>query len=493
MKAVAYYRSSTEIQVNSIDMQQHMAFESSIYHVIPIEEEYVDKAVSARKTTTAQRAGLKKLLQDIQNDKVSTLFVFKRDRLARKAIEYLEIYELLKEKNVQVIFTAENEIPIYYTPVGELFEYIMAGMVQREGEQIIERIRARTKANFLNGKYIGTLPFGYSYNSASKKITRDEEKLSIVKTIYERFNDGHSTGEVAKTLNATDLLRDGKVWTSQSIRSILTNPLYMGLRVMNYEDETLQKRVDHLAVINEEDWEKAQHQLELTQPAKNRIPSPKVLFPLESLLFCGECHEEAKRQEQTLPLQPLVGKAKTARYICKKHNAIKLEKADIEQQMLDRCYDFFGELLSSHLQDLFVRFEKSNRTALEDQLRGIENKLSETRRHLITRTEKWFCEKDPSKKESLEQALVNGYDKFAEQKRLKERVQFCIGELEEIRNKIKQQDEHFASKENIQELDEKVVKELFSDVIHQVMVYPLYIEITFKHPFLQIKEALVSP
>lgn len=493
MKAVAYYRSSTEIQVNSIDMQQHMAFESSIYHVIPIEEEYVDKAVSARKTTISQRAGLKKLLQDIQNGKVSTLFVFKRDRLARKAIEYLEIYELLKEKNVQVIFTAENEIPIYYTPVGKLFEYIMAGMIQREGEQIIERIRARTKANFLNGKYIGTLPFGYSYNSASKKIIRDEEKLSIVKTIYERFNNGHSSGEIARDLNDNSLLRDGKLWTSQSIRSVLTNPLYMGLRVMNYEDETLQKRIAHLAVINEEDWEKAQHQLEVIQQSKSRKQKPEVYFPLESLLFCGECHEEAKREGQSMVLRPLVGKAKSARYVCKKHTTIKLAKADIEQQMLDRCYDFFRELLSSHLQDLFFRFEKSNRVALEEQLRSIENKLNETRRHLIARTEKWFCEKEPAKKESLEQALVNGYDKFAEQKRLKERVQFFIGQLEEIRNKINQQDEQFTSKKHLQTLDEKVLKELFSDVIDRIMVYPLYIEITFKHPYLQIKEAMISP
>lgn len=220
-----------------------------------------------------------------------------------------------------------------------------------------------------------------------------------------------------------------------------------------------------------------------------------MFFPLESLLFCGECYEETKKQGQSLSLQSLVGKAKSARYICKKHTVIKLAKVDIEheQQMLDRCYDFFGELLSSHLQDLFVRFEKSNRAALEERLRGIENKLNETRRHLITRTEKWFCEKDPSKKESPERVFVNGYDKFAEQKRLKERVQFCISELEEIRNKIKQQDEQFTSKENIQTLDEKVLKKLFSDVIHQVMVNPLYIEITFKHPFLQIKEAMVSP
>lgn len=48
-KTIAYYRSSTDLQENSIEMQQIKAFEYSMKKRITIDEEYVDKDVSARK------------------------------------------------------------------------------------------------------------------------------------------------------------------------------------------------------------------------------------------------------------------------------------------------------------------------------------------------------------------------------------------------------------------------------------------------------------
>lgn len=48
-KTIAYYRSSTDLQENSIEMQQIKAFEYSMKKRITIDEEYVDKDVSATK------------------------------------------------------------------------------------------------------------------------------------------------------------------------------------------------------------------------------------------------------------------------------------------------------------------------------------------------------------------------------------------------------------------------------------------------------------
>lgn len=152
LKTVAYYRSSIDSQENSIEMQQNSVLTRSIDMALIIDEEYIDEAVSARKVSFKKRPALQKLLQDINNNDVGTLFVFKRDRLARNVMEYYEIYQILRNKKINVILTAPNEPPMYYTPIGEYLQLTMAGMAQREGEQIIERLKQTLKSNFQSGK-----------------------------------------------------------------------------------------------------------------------------------------------------------------------------------------------------------------------------------------------------------------------------------------------------------------------------------------------------
>lgn len=87
LKTVAYYRSSIDSQENSIEMQQNSVLTRSIDMALIIDEEYIDEAVSARKVSLKKRPALQKLLQDIDNNDVGTLFVFKRDRLARNVMD----------------------------------------------------------------------------------------------------------------------------------------------------------------------------------------------------------------------------------------------------------------------------------------------------------------------------------------------------------------------------------------------------------------------
>lgn len=83
-----------------------------------IDEEYIDIAVSARINKISDRPNLARLLTDIKRGNVKTLIAYKRDRLARNVGQHLEIYEILKKYNVQVIFSASNELPLQYSPAG---------------------------------------------------------------------------------------------------------------------------------------------------------------------------------------------------------------------------------------------------------------------------------------------------------------------------------------------------------------------------------------
>lgn len=51
LKTVAYYRSSIDLQENSIEMQQNSVLTRSIDMALIIDEEYIDEAISARKVS----------------------------------------------------------------------------------------------------------------------------------------------------------------------------------------------------------------------------------------------------------------------------------------------------------------------------------------------------------------------------------------------------------------------------------------------------------
>ncbi|UTW70124.1 recombinase family protein [Anaerobacillus sp. HL2] len=60
MQTVAYYRRSTTLQENSLEMQRYKAFEAATKHHLIIEKEFIDDAISARKTELEGRGSSRK-------------------------------------------------------------------------------------------------------------------------------------------------------------------------------------------------------------------------------------------------------------------------------------------------------------------------------------------------------------------------------------------------------------------------------------------------
>ncbi|EKN63045.1 recombinase family protein [Schinkia azotoformans] len=485
MKTVAYYRRSTNIQENSIEMQRQMARNLSYQKALLIDEEYVDDAVSSRKKTIKERQALQRLLIEIEKEKIQTLFVYKRDRLARNALEYLEIYHLLREKKINVIFTAENEVPIQYSPAGELIELLMAGVIQREGEQIVERIQETIKANFQRGITPGNLPYGYCYDRNTKTVHRNEEQLSVVKFLFDQAATDtiSSIKELKNLLDIQNEIPQDKKWSTQMIKKVLANPTYMGERVLNISGEVLKSHYQQLAIVDEKLWLKAQQFLEQTAKPRLINEQPAIIYSLAGLLICKECKQ---------PLTPFTSNRnnqQTFFYRCKEHS-IKIEKNLIEAKVLDACKEFFQTLLKSNLQKLFDRYQQANEQKLQQEKNNIENEFDAIERQLITKTEKWFQETSEPEKEKLQIQLLTLYDKQENLRKQIEKINQEIAELQTLKHLMK-------SKLSLLVYDEPSyvetnLKSLFQDIVKEVVLNSYTMHITFKHPFLTVKEAVVD-
>ncbi|WP_108671829.1 recombinase family protein [Peribacillus acanthi] len=478
MKTVAYYRRSTKIQENSIEMQRQLARNLSYQKALIIDEEFIDDAVSGRTKSIQEREGLCSLLTKIETGEVTNVFVYKRDRLARNALDYLHIFQLLKDKQINVYFTAENEIPIQFSPAGELIELLMAGIIQREGEQIVERISETIKANFQRGKTPGNLPFGYEYEKQSKTVVRDEDRLRIVKLLFEAINSKEFTTmrQLTDYLKEKKIRRDDKNWTSQMIRSVVSNPTYMGLRLLNLSGETLKSRYDNLAIVAEKEWLVAQEVLETLTMTRKKAEKDKVHFQLINLAYCKECKT---------PLQSKKGikdKKKIYYYSCKSHK-INVEIEELEQKVLDSCKQFFKELLKTHLPAFHKRHNNEMTRVLQKTKDEIKQNLHKLNQRLERTTEKWLNEKRQYEKEVLEANLLNLYEQIDKQKKHIQSVEDAILEMQEsVEDEISIPDTY-----NFKDIYPCV---LFEDLVSKVEVEQNTIHIVFKHPFLTMKEVL---
>jgi len=484
MTVAAYYRSSTDLQKNSIEMQRQMALQKSIEVTLMIDEEYIDEAVSARKNTSQQRPSFKRLSDDIAKNRIQDLFVYKRDRLARDAYEYIDIYYQLRNHNVNVIFTAENEHPLYYTPEGELFELIMAGMIQREGEQIVERIKASIYSRFVRGEYVGTLPFGYSYYKEFKKFGQIPDEVVIVQEIFNQLEKGISSADIAKLLNEQGKLHKDRQWVPAMIINIANNPTYMGVRTHGRKSKTPQvQNFSALQIIEKAQWDKVN--VAVVQRKAHGISeiTQEVDFLLKGLVYCKECEQ---------PLETKISRSGSgfkAKYICSKDKLV-FYKDELERQVINLCIEHFKQLLTVDFGNLFARYEKRNSETLNANLSITSTKMERAEKTLLGRVDKLFAESlPPSEVEGQKMKIVKSVADRNHFGRLRDYFETQLEELNDLEPRLKEVTKKLSVKPIFEGRSPEERKLLLEDMVQKVMAQKYVVEVVFKQPFGVIKEA----
>ncbi|WAH38138.1 recombinase family protein [Alicyclobacillus dauci] len=505
MRTVAYYRSSTNLQEHSVEMQKTMAFKTAREKLLVIEDQYPDPFISARQVTMKDRPELKRLMDDIKKGRVQNLLVYKRDRLARLATEYMHIYRFLKEHQVNVIFTADNEHPLSYTAVGEFFEVLMAGVIQREGEQIAKRIRDSKISKFLAKQYAGKVPFGYHINKHVKenevqeRIVQTPGDIEIARELYDLVLSQHfeSLNEIKKYFDRQELSRKvvkkGQVvkernWEVADIYNILSNPLYMGKHIMTFEGAgEFEATYEGIAIVTVEEWEKVQELLP-NMITKRERDKEKIVYHMEGLLFCSVCKE------------PLIAKDRMRQgvnvgmYECthEAHNC-KVRQEHVETLVLERAKTFFSTMVMANINDLIERYRSTNAERLQRQIKTLSSEIEERKNQMVKRADQYLRTSDTSKKGELTDKLLKLYEQTSTVQKEYDAFIDLLAEVEALSARPKQLADNLAEfLETMQEREPDEIRLLFRDIVACVDVSPKCIDITFKHPYVVSKDVLTD-
>ena len=281
MRCAIYTRKSSEEGLeqsfNSLDAQR----ESSEAFILSQRQEgwralpnrYDDGGYSGG---TMERPALKRLLEDVEANKVNVIVVYKVDRLTRSLSDFAKIVEALDARGVSFVSVTQQFNTT--SSMGRLTLNILLSFAQFEREVTGERIRDKIAASKKKGMWMGGLvPLGYDLEG--RKLVPNSKEYEVVCKIFSLYLKVGCVSKLAVQLDRENVR--SKVWITRTgarlgggafargaLYALLRNRLYIGQ--IRHRDQWYPG--EHKGIVPLDLWDKVQAQLNSNlQTRHNRV------------------------------------------------------------------------------------------------------------------------------------------------------------------------------------------------------------------------------
>lgn len=297
------------------------------------DKEYLEKGVSAYHNGVDDREVLQEIMQDAKRGEFEILLAYMSDRIGRQE-EYSFYVAELNRMGIEVWTIKDGQLKTE-EHIDKLLNYIRFWQNEGESKKTGMRVHDTMVEMVKDGKFVGgKAPYGYklvlsgeisNHGRALHKLVIVSEQADIIRQIYSyAVNQGMGYEKIANTLNKNGVpapILDK--WKGGTIRSILTNPVYMGYIAYNrrkngHADSTRLDRKEwtysreqkpEIMIVSQEIWERAQ---EIREARKNKINasrqetnnlymeqynvpfSTRGRLALTGMVYCGYCGKRLK-------------------------------------------------------------------------------------------------------------------------------------------------------------------------------------------------------
>ena len=321
-KAGLYYRLSQEDERAgeslSIENQKKILEKYARENGFEIIDEYIDDGWSG---TNFNRPGVQRLLEDAKNGRINAIIVKDLSRFGRNYIEVGQYTDyLFPTYNIRFIAVGDNVDSAVTENTGMDMTPIMNVFNEWHAANTSKKIRAVIEANAREGIYRSNqAPYGYIKGDDDKRLPIvDSEAAAYVRRMFEMRASGISPNHIAQTYNNEGILPPGDykeqklgipntrkshhLWSSSTVKQVLTNPIYLGHMVqlkttnVSYKNKKQIKRDPedmvwvyntHEAIVTQELWDKCREmEASVSQGKKNKTG---YVNPLSGLVYCADC------------------------------------------------------------------------------------------------------------------------------------------------------------------------------------------------------------
>lgn len=277
-----------------------------------IYNEYIDDGYSG---TNFNRPSFKKLISDIEENKINCVITKDYSRLGRDYIktgEYLEKY--FPMHNIRYIAILDD-IDTYYDSTSNDIAPFKAVFNDQYAKDTSKKVRRSLRIKKEQGLFLGwKAVYGYKLDPNNRyKIVIDEDSSRIVRQIFDLAYQGYGPSQIANILTAKNIPTPSMyanlnrkftgIWSSKTIKDILTNPtytgsLYQGIRKkINYKikkeiktpkENWIITQNSHLPIINTQIFNIVNNNL-----SKNKnLQSKSSNYLLKGFIKCHECNHQ---------------------------------------------------------------------------------------------------------------------------------------------------------------------------------------------------------
>jgi site-specific DNA recombinase len=284
IRCAIYCRKSSEEGLNQSFNSLHAQRESCLNYVrsqahegwIAVDHHYEDGGFSGG---TLDRPGLRRLLRDIEAERIDCVVTYKVDRLSRSLGDFVRLVELFEKHGVTFVSITQSFNTT--TSMGRLTLNVLLSFAQYERELAGERIRDKFLASRKRGMWMGGhAPLGYDVRD--RKLVVNEAEAGLVRHLFERFLRVGSATKLVQELNAAGhRTKRGKPFDKSIVYKLLKNRTCIG----EVEHKGTAYPGEHDAIIDRDTWDKV-HGI-LAENAHRRGSRMRAATPalLKGLIF----------------------------------------------------------------------------------------------------------------------------------------------------------------------------------------------------------------
>jgi len=279
-------------------------------------KEYSDDGFSG---TNVNRPGLQELLGDAHRCLFDVVVFYKIDRFSRRIRDLLNVVYDLEDKNISIISTSEPFDTT--TPIGRYTFRMFGNNAELERDIFLERSKAGKRTRAKNGKNPGSgVPYGYDYDQKTGHLTINKEESKVIKLVFKKYNEPNSsTSQTAKLIRDTSArTKKNKLFMSDTIHRILTNPVSMGMwwhYKVDWSKGRLgrRKREDWVSIatpkiVDENLFMRTQELLKERKNTREGQERTNYLLSAMNILFCGNCGSRLTGRRDRTRIQIVKGK-----------------------------------------------------------------------------------------------------------------------------------------------------------------------------------------
>lgn len=415
--AVLYLRMSSDKQEASIPAQRNALEAFAKERGYRTLREYSDEAISG--DATEKRFGFQRMIADAAKGDFRVVLCWDQDRFGRfDPLEAGYWIKPLRDAGVRLVTIAQGEIDwddfagrLIYSVAQEAKNSYLSDLSRNVLRGLAE---AAQKGRWLSGRP----PFGYAVDPDTQKLVLgDEHQQETLRWMFQTYLSGHSLRSIADQLNGKSVLpsrhevQHSRNWSGNTIRAILTNPVYVGMyrwnaigrgkynRLVNgrpekakrgagvrRNDESQQFVIEnnHPALIDRATFDAVQRRL--GENRKRTTPTKDAMYLLTGRVVCAHCGHRMYGKPDPKRKYQCSGYSMRGRSVCGNFSVSEELLVDIV------CESLQERLLSpENLDRLKKELRKASRESrgpettsmLQKQIEGLERKLKAAKKRLV--------------------------------------------------------------------------------------------------------------